>query len=119
MSVKRIVTNITTEHVDQAKAFYSEILGLKVVMDQGWIQTFASEENAAPQLSIANGGGSGTPTPNISIEVDNFEEIYQRVVDKNLPIEYGPVLEPWGIRRFYVRDPFGQLINILTHDAGE
>lgn len=94
MSVKRIVTNIATEHVDQAKTFYSEILGLKVVMDQGWIQTFASEEKAAPQISFATEGGSGTPVPNLSIEVDNFEEIYQRVIDKKLPIEYGPVLEP-------------------------
>ena len=31
------------------------------------------------------------------------------------PIEYGPVDEPWGVRRFFVRDPFGRLINILKH----
>ncbi len=31
------------------------------------------------------------------------------------PIEYGPVDEPWGVRRFYVRDPFGKLVNILAH----
>ncbi|HYN27676.1 MAG TPA: glyoxalase, partial [Burkholderiales bacterium] len=24
--------------------------------------------------------------------------------------------EPWGVRRFYVRDPFGKLINILQHE---
>jgi hypothetical protein len=30
-------------------------------------------------------------------------------------IEYGPAGEPWGVRRFYVRDPFGRLINILMH----
>jgi hypothetical protein len=33
----------------------------------------------------------------------------------NVPIEYGPVSETWGVRRFYVRDPFGQLVNILQH----
>ena len=32
-----------------------------------------------------------------------------------IPIEYGPATEPWGVRRFYVRDPFGKLINILQH----
>ena len=32
-----------------------------------------------------------------------------------IAIEYGPQNEPWGVRRFYVRDPFGRLINILTH----
>ena len=30
-------------------------------------------------------------------------------------IEYGPVTEPWGVTRFYVRDPFGRLINVLEH----
>jgi catechol 2,3-dioxygenase-like lactoylglutathione lyase family enzyme len=32
-----------------------------------------------------------------------------------IAIAYGPADEPWGVRRFYVRDPFGKLINILSH----
>ena len=27
-----------------------------------------------------------------------------------LKIEYGPVTEPWGVTRFYVRDPFERLV---------
>ena len=34
-----------------------------------------------------------------------------------MPVEYGPANEPWGVRRFYVRDPFGRLVNILSHMA--
>ena len=34
-----------------------------------------------------------------------------------MQIEYGPANEPWGVRRFYVRDPFGRLVNILSHAA--
>jgi hypothetical protein len=30
-------------------------------------------------------------------------------------LEYGPVDEAWGVRRFYVRDPFAKLVNILAH----
>jgi hypothetical protein len=26
-----------------------------------------------------------------------------------------PPDEAWGVRRFYVRDPFGNLVNILAH----
>jgi hypothetical protein len=33
----------------------------------------------------------------------------------NLPIAYGPASEPWGVRRFYLRDPLGRLVNILQH----
>lgn len=116
MGVKRIVANIATADVEEAKAFYADILELHLVMDLGWILTFAGDGTAAPQISIAREGGSGTPVPDLSIEVDNLEDVHQRVIAKGLAIEYGPTSEPWGVRRFYVRDPFGRLLNILAHD---
>lgn len=95
--------------------FYGDILEMQVVMDLGWILTFAAEAAAAPQISFATEGGSGTPVPDLSIEVDTFDEVYRRMVAAGIDVEYGPVAEPWGIRRFFVRDPFGRLVNILTH----
>lgn len=116
MAVKRIVCNIASAQVDAARGFYGDVLGLEVVMDLGWILTFAAHgTDAAPQISIASEGGSGTPVPDISVEVDNLDEVYQRAVVAGLSIEYGPAREPWGVRRFYVRDPFGRLVNILCH----
>ena len=116
MAVKRIVANIATVDVERARAFYGDVLGLRVVMNHGWIVTFAAEGMATPQISIASEGGSGTPVPDLSIEVDDFEEVRRRIVDAGLRIEYGPTTEPWGVTRLYVRDPFGRLLNILTHD---
>jgi catechol 2,3-dioxygenase-like lactoylglutathione lyase family enzyme len=117
MAVKRIVANIATSDVGHAKAFYMGVLGLQVVMDQGWILTLAAEGNAAPQVSFATQGGSGTPVPDLSIEVDDLDEVHRRAVAAGSLIEYGPTTEPWGVRRFYVRDPFGRLLNILSHDG--
>jgi catechol 2,3-dioxygenase-like lactoylglutathione lyase family enzyme len=117
MAVKRIVSNVASDRIGDAVAFYSDILGLRVAMDLGWIVTVAAEGLAAPQLSFATEGGSGTPVPDLSIEVDNLSEVHQRVVAAGLSVEYGPVTEPWGVRRFFVRDPCGQLLNILTHDS--
>ena len=68
------------------------------------------------QLSVASEGGSGTPVPDISIEVDNLDAALENVKAANIAIEYGPVHEPWGVRRFYVRDPFGKLTNVLQHE---
>jgi catechol 2,3-dioxygenase-like lactoylglutathione lyase family enzyme len=116
VAVKRIVSNVASDRVGDAVAFYTEILGLRVVMDLGWIVTVAAEGLAAPQVSFATEGGSGTLVPDLSIEVDNLSEVQQRVVAAGLVIEYGPVIEPWGVRRFFVRDPCGRLLNILTHD---
>ncbi|GJD95270.1 hypothetical protein OCOJLMKI_2481 [Methylobacterium iners] len=73
MAVKRIVTNIATARVDAARAFYGDVLGLELVMDEGWILTFAAAgASATPRISIASEGGSGTLGPDISIEVDDL-----------------------------------------------
>jgi lactoylglutathione lyase len=115
MIVKRIVTNIAASEVSKARRFYVDVLGLEVAMDLGWIVTFASSAQAQPQLTVAIEGGSGTPVPDISVEVDDLEEAARRVRQHGFAIEYGPVSEPWGVRRFYVRDPLGRLVNILAH----
>src|SRR5579884_2962163 len=115
MAIKRIVSNLPARQTQAAAAFYRDVLGMSVAMDLGWIVTFSAEGQAPMQISVATQGGSGTPLPAISIEVDNFDELYQRVRAAGFAIEYGPVDEPWGVRRFYVRDPLGCLVNILTH----
>jgi catechol 2,3-dioxygenase-like lactoylglutathione lyase family enzyme len=85
-------------------------------MDLGWIRTYGSRSTMTVQISVMSEGGSGTPVPDISIEVDDLESALKRVRKANIPIEYGPTTEPWGVRRFYVRDPMGNLINILQHE---
>ncbi len=37
------------------------------------------------------------------------------MITAGFKIEYELTDEPWGVRRFYVRDPFGKLVNILSH----
>ena len=115
MKVKRIVANVAASDVGKASAFYEDVLGLNVLMDLGWIRTYGSGSEMTVQLSVLSEGGSGTAVPDISIEVDDVEEALARVQRASIPIEYGPTTEPWGVRRFYVRDPFGKLINIMQH----
>ncbi len=116
MKVKRIVANIDTRAVDDAKYFYQEVFGLALLMDHGWITTYGSDEQMTVQISFASQGGSGTQTPDLSIEVDDIDAALDRVTRAGIPLEYGPVNEPWGVRRFYVRDPFGKLVNVLAHN---
>ena len=116
MKVKRIVANTETADSKKAEAFYGDILGLKLLMDHGWIRTYGSDGAMPVQVSFGSEGGSGTPMPDLSIEVDNLDEALARFEQAGIPIEYGPVREPWGVRRFYVRDPFGKLLNILQHE---
>ncbi|MHC8492363.1 VOC family protein [Thalassospira sp. SM2505] len=116
MAVKRIVANFAVDDIAKAVSFYEDILGLDTVMDHGWIRTFAvAGQTMTTQVNFATEGGSGTPVPEMSIEVDNLDEMLGKMTYAGIRIEYGPADEPWGVRRFYVRDPFGKLVNILEH----
>ncbi len=115
MKVKRIVADVATADVALAERFYHDVLGLDLLMDHGWIATYGSDEQMTIQISFASQGGSDTPTPDLSIEVDDVDEALDAMKAAGFPIEYGPADEPWGVRRFYVRDPFGKLVNILAH----
>ena len=117
MQVKRSVANFHAAYLSEDRRVYRDILGLDVLMDHGWIVTYGSSQQARAQVSIASEGGSGTPVPDLSIEVDDLDAALQRMKNAKVAIEYGPADEPWGVRRFYVRDPFGRLINILMHGS--
>ncbi len=115
MKVRRIVANIAAKDIAAAKRFYHDVLGLDILMDHGWIATYGSDESMRVQLSVMAQGGSGTPVPDLSIEVDDVDAALDAMKAAGFAVEYGPADEPWGVRRFYVRDPFGRLVNILSH----
>lgn len=115
MAVKRIVSNIAATSTEELREFYAELFDLQVVMDLGWIATLASDGLAPAQISIATEGGSRTPVPDMSIEVDDVNAVYRRAKELGHPIEYDLTDEPWGVRRFYLHDPAGKLLNVLSH----
>jgi catechol 2,3-dioxygenase-like lactoylglutathione lyase family enzyme len=113
--VKRIVANIKTEDLSRADYFYHDILGLEIMMDHGWIKTFGNDEESKVQISFAIQGGNDTPVPRLSIEVDEVDEVYKKMKDSGFEITYDMTNEDWGVRRFFVKDPFDNLVNILSH----
>ena len=116
MKVKRIVTHTVSDEPRAAQRFYKDVLGLEAVTDLEFVVTFGSREQMSAQISFASAGGSGgAPTPELSVEVDDLDEALSRVKEAKIAIEYGPVDEPRGFRRFFVRDPFGKLVSILAH----
>jgi catechol 2,3-dioxygenase-like lactoylglutathione lyase family enzyme len=116
MEVKRIVADIAAPDPAAARSFYGDLLGLDLLMDFGWILTFGSSQKMTVEVTFAQEGGSGAPVPDLSIEVDDLDTALARMKKAKIPIEYGPAKEPWGVRRFFVRDPFGKLVNILVHE---
>ena len=115
MKVHRIVANVETADPALAEKFYKDVLGLELLMDMDWIRTYGRRAKTPVQISFMSEGGSGTPVPDLSIEVDDLDTAIRNCKERGFRIEYGPVVEPWGVRRFFVRDPFGRLINVLSH----
>jgi predicted enzyme related to lactoylglutathione lyase len=117
VTVKRVVANIGAPSLEGLSAFYRQLFDLDVVMDHGWIVTLASDERARVQLSLATEGGSGTPVPDLSIEVDDVETVYEQAKALHYDITYPLTDEPWGVRRFFLKDPAGKLLNVLSHQS--
>jgi catechol 2,3-dioxygenase-like lactoylglutathione lyase family enzyme len=115
MTVLRIVPHIKADQTSDGDVFYCEVLGLETVMDMGFVKTHAAASQAAPQLSVTAEGGSGQDVPHLSVEVDDFDAVLARAAAHGITPTYGPVDEPWGVRRAYLPDPFGNIINVLTH----
>ena len=115
MAVRRIVPNVATESVAALRDFYAALFDLAVVMDHGWIVTLADAGTAAPQIVSASHGGSGAPVPAVSIVADDVDATHARAVAMGLEIAWPLTDEPWGVRRFFVRDPAGTLLNVLSH----
>jgi len=115
MSVKRIVPDITSKHLDASRRFYVDVLGLEVAMDMGFIVTLVSPGNPTAQISLLRDDDSSTILPQISIEVADVDDVHSRAVSQGLNIVYPLTNEPWGVRRFFVTDPNGIVINVMCH----
>lgn len=115
MQVKRIVPNLSAGDPAALAGFYARVFGLEIEADMGWIQFLKGPATGHDKLQIASQGGSDTRLPAVTIEVDDLDEALHRLhAEGDAPI-YGPVDEPWGVRRFYLRDPAGNTINVVTH----
>ena len=114
MAVTRIVANLRTDNPIALAEFYTRVFQLELALDMGWISFLTNGSQQNIELHTAVHGGSGTDLPIISIGVDNLAATEAAVRAAGAEIVYGPVTEDWGLRRFYFRDPAGNLINVVN-----
>jgi catechol 2,3-dioxygenase-like lactoylglutathione lyase family enzyme len=110
--------DIKSKHLDASRQFYVDVLGLEVVMDMGFIVTLVSPSNPTAQVSLMRDDGSSSILPHISMEVADVDDVHSRAVLRGLDIVYPLTNEPWGVRRFFVTDPSGTVINVMCHVGG-
>jgi predicted enzyme related to lactoylglutathione lyase len=118
MSIKRIVPDIKSTDLDASRKFYVDVLGLELAMDMGFIMTLVSPSNPTAQVSLMRDDGSSTILPQMSVEVADVDDVHSRAVSHGINIMYPLTNEPWGVRRFFLTDPSGTVINVLCHVRG-
>jgi predicted enzyme related to lactoylglutathione lyase len=115
MSVRRVMPVFQGGDPAASEEFYARVLGLEVAMDLGWIVTFAAPDNPVAQISVMREDASAPVEPDVSIEVDDVDEVHEAAVRMGCEIVHPLTDEPWGVRRFFVREPTGRVLNILSH----
>ena len=114
MTVRRVVPNIQSEAVQESRELYG-LLGFEEVINHGWIMTVASPSSPTAQVSLMTRDKTAPVVPDMSVEVDDVDAAYAAVRDSGAEIIHPLRDEEWGVRRFFVRDPNGRVINVLSH----
>jgi catechol 2,3-dioxygenase-like lactoylglutathione lyase family enzyme len=109
----RAVPNIRSDHPDETRDFFVDLLGFEVAMDIGWVKTVASPDNRSAQVNIIS--NDDPAAPGISVEVDDVDAVHAKAVERGLEIAYSLRDEDWGVRRFMLREPSGTLVNVVSH----
>jgi len=115
MSVRRVVPDFQAQQPAAGGEFYLQVLGLEIVMDLGWIVTYAAPGNPAAQISVIRQDATASVQPDASIEVDDVDAAHAAAQRLGCEILHPLTDEPWGVRRFFVGEPSGKVLNILSH----
>ena len=115
MRVNRIIADVPVADLEAAKSFYTGYLGLRTEeFNLGWVARYTSPETGA-HLQLVARDASAPEDPAISVLVDDVDEAHARAQELGYEIVHPLTTEPWGVRRFFVRAPDGNVINIVHH----
>jgi len=117
VDIRRVVPDITTDRLDESRAFYVGLLGFEIAMDLGWVMTLASPTNPAAQITLMRQDATAPMQPQLSVEVADVDAVYAAAMQRDAQIVYPLTEERWGVRRFFVVDPNGVVVNVVSHQG--
>jgi predicted enzyme related to lactoylglutathione lyase len=115
MRVTRITANLPVPEIDAAKRFYTDYLGLSTEeFDMGWVARYTSPETGV-SVQLVTKDASAPEDSVMSVHTDDVDAAYAEARAAGYEIVYPLTTEPWGVRRFFVRAPDGNVLNIVRH----
>ena len=116
MAVARIVAYAGGHELGASRDFYVEVLGMQVAMEDP-VLDLQSPENPTAEV-IIGAQEMQSPTPSFGVDVGEpaaVDAAHAEVVRRGLRVVYPLTDESWGVRRFFVEDPGGTIVNVLAH----
>jgi predicted enzyme related to lactoylglutathione lyase len=114
MKAIEAITNLHTDDVERAREFF-RFLGLtEDGMNQGWVARFTSPDSGAC-VQVVTRDATAPEDSVMTIKVDDVGAAFEEAQQRSYEIVHPITDEPWGIRRFFVRSPDGQVINVAQH----
>jgi catechol 2,3-dioxygenase-like lactoylglutathione lyase family enzyme len=115
MRVVRVLTNLRVANVEEAKSFYTDYLGLSTEeFNLGWVARYTSPDSGA-NVQLVSGDATAPEDSVMSVQVEDVEAAYEEAQQLGYEIVHPLTTEPWGVRRFFVRAPDGNVLNIAAH----
>lgn len=115
MRATRIMPNLRVADVEAAKGFYTDYLGLSVEeFNMGWVARYTSPD-ARAFVQLVTRDSSAPADSVVSVLTNDVEEAYEEARGLGYEIVHPITTEPWGVRRFFVRAPDENILNIVNH----
>ncbi|WP_138760795.1 VOC family protein [Modestobacter altitudinis] len=115
MRVTRITADLGVADIAEAKGFYAGYLGLSTEeFHLGWVARYTDPETGA-HVQLVTRDATAAENPVISVHVDDLEGAYAEAQRLGYEIVHPLTTEAWGVRRFFVRAPDGNVVNVVAH----
>ena len=115
MRVTRIIADLRVADLEAAKGFYTDYLGLRTEeFNLGWVARYTAPDGGA-HVQLVTRDATSPEDAVISVHADDVDAAYAEAQELGYEIVHPLTTEAWGVRRFHVRAPDGNVINVVQH----
>lgn len=115
MRVTDIIADLHVTDLEAAKGFYTDYLGLGTEeFNLGWVARYTSPRSGV-NIQLMTRDATAPEDPVISVRVDDIDAAYAQARERGYEIVHPLTTEEWGVTRFFVRAPDGNVLNVVQH----
>ena len=113
MRAEKIYANLHVDDIEAAKEFYSDFLGLgSEEFNLGWVARYTSPQSGA-NVQLVVRDATAPVDSDLSVKAgSDIQAAYAEAQARGYEIVYPLTTEEWGVTRFFVRAPDGNVLNI-------